>query len=148
MIHDTLKNAALYSSIHPLFAQAFDYLNATDIAALPIGKIELQGPDLVLMVVEMKGKELNEALMESHNKFIDIHIPIGASETMGWITRANTNKITVAYDSENDFTLYDDEARYFIKVQPYEFAIFFPQDAHQPGIGQGIYKKIIIKVKL
>ena len=147
MIHDTLANAAKYYSIHPLFQTVFDYLNTQEIASLAVGKTELQGTDLFISVVEMNGKKLDDALMETHDVYADIHIPIGASETIGWIARSKTSKISVAYDAEKDLTFYDDEASYFLKVQPYEFVVFLPEDAHQPGIGEGTYKKIIIKLK-
>ena len=34
----------------------------------------------------------------------------------------------------------------FLFVKPFEFAVFFPTDGHQPGIATGEYKKIIVKV--
>jgi YhcH/YjgK/YiaL family protein len=148
MIHDTLENAAKYCTIHPLFEKAFNFLNSQEIESLAIGKTKLEGDDLVINVVDMHGKKTDDALMETHDQFIDIHIPIGGTETMGWISRSKTKKISVTYDSDKDLTFYNDEASYFMTVQPYEFAIFFPEDGHQPGIGEGIYKKIIIKVKL
>ena len=37
MIIDTLTNASKYTGLHPLFAQAFDYIKQNDIANLPDG---------------------------------------------------------------------------------------------------------------
>jgi beta-galactosidase beta subunit len=34
-----------------------------------------------------------------------------------------------------------------LKVQLGEFAIFFPEDGHQPGIGEGTFRKIIVKIR-
>lgn len=53
MILDTLKNSDKYCSVHPRFKKAFDYLKNTDLVALPAGKIELEGADLVINVVEI-----------------------------------------------------------------------------------------------
>ena len=41
MIIDTLANAPKYSSLHPLFAKAFDYIKQNDIANLPDGVSEI-----------------------------------------------------------------------------------------------------------
>jgi beta-galactosidase beta subunit len=41
-----------------------------------------------------------------------------------------------------------DKATSFLNVQPYEFVVFLPEDAHQPGIGTGQYRKIIVKVRV
>lgn len=146
MILDSLKNIELYASIHPRFKQAFDFLQSTDLDALSIGKIELNGSELFANVVEIIGKTAEEAKMETHNRYIDIQVPITAAETMGWIAVNKLTQTTQAYNPEKDVAFFADKASNFILVQPYEFAIFFPEDAHQPGIAIGQHKKVIVKV--
>ncbi len=146
MILDTLKNAGLYESIHPRFKKAFDFLLNTDLNALPFGKIELEGSDLFVNVVEVVGKSADDAKMETHECYIDIQVPVTAVETMGWIAVDNLLEPTESYNSTKDVAFFADKASNFICVQPNEFAIFFPQDAHQPGIAAGQHKKVIVKV--
>ena len=146
MILDTLQNSGLYESIHPRFKQAFDFLHKTDLVALPLGKIELDGKNLFVNVVEITGKTAEEAILETHNRYIDIQVPVSAAETMGWIAVANLKFATEAYNDEKDVAFFADKATNFILVQPSEFAIFFPEDGHQPGITDGIVKKLIVKV--
>ena len=148
MILDSLKNGQKYASVHPRFKKAFDYLQSVDLAALPTGKIELEGTDLVVNVVDITGKTEAAAKMETHNNFIDIQIPIGAVETMGWIAGSNMQEVTDAYNADKDVTFYADKATVFVNVQPYEFVIFFPEDGHQPCISEGTYRKIIVKVRV
>ena len=69
MILDTLEHAELYTSIHTLFKKAFDFLCNTDLKELALGKIELQGSDLVVTVVEIDGKTADVARMETHNRY-------------------------------------------------------------------------------
>jgi len=90
MILDTVKNGEKYASVHPLFKKAFNYLQSVDLAALPVSQIELQGSDLVVNVVDITGKKPEDARMETHNNFIDIQVPVGAAETMGWIAGEKT----------------------------------------------------------
>lgn len=148
MILDSIKNSGKYISAHPLFKQAFDFLNANDLATLPLGKTELKGSDLFINVVDITGKTENAAKMETHNNYIDIQIPVGNSERMGWKSLTALSQVTEAYNSDKDITFYADKATCMIDVQPYQFAIFFPEDGHQPGISEGTYRKIIVKVRV
>jgi YhcH/YjgK/YiaL family protein len=146
MILDSLLNAGLYESIHPRFKQAFNFLRTTDLTNLPVGKIEIDGQDLFANVVEMTGKTADTARLETHNKYIDIQVPVSAVETMGWIAGVDLKEITEPYNSEKDISFFGDKATNFILVQPSQFAVFFPEDGHQPGICDGSLRKIIIKV--
>ena len=146
MILDSLANAGLYESVHPRFKKAFEYLRSTDLKALPVGKIELEGTSLVVLVVDHEGKTPEQSRMETHQKFIDIQMPIGANETMGWVATDKLIAPTDAYNPDKDVAFFADKASNFVLVQPYQFAVFFPTDAHQPGIGAGTYRKIIVKV--
>ncbi len=146
MILDSLENAGLYESIHPRFKQAFDFLRSTDLVSLPLGKVELDGKNLFVNVVDAAGKTPDVAKMETHNKYIDIQVPVTGIETMGWIAGDKLKEITEPYNADKDITFFADKASNFIVVQPLEFAVFFPQDGHQPQLFEGTIKKIIVKV--
>ncbi|MEI6752637.1 MAG: YhcH/YjgK/YiaL family protein [Paludibacter sp.] len=146
MILDELKNAAQYESVHPRFKKAFEFLLKTDLETFPLGKTEIDGLDLFVNVQEIVGKSAEEAIMETHKKYIDIQVPITAPETMGWIAVNNLKETTQEYNPEKDVAFFADKATSFVNVQPRQFAIFFPEDAHQPGIAQGKHKKVIVKV--
>ncbi len=148
MILDSLKNSEKYNSVHPRFKKAFDFLNSNDLAALSTGKIELEGADLVINVVDITGKTEDVAKMETHNNFIDIQVPVGKAERMGWKAGADLTEVTDPYNSEKDLSFFADKATSFVDVQPMQFAVFFPEDGHQPGIAEGTYRKIIVKVRV
>ena len=146
MILDSLLNSGLYESIHPRFKQAFNFLRDTDLTTLPLGRIEIDGSSLFANVAEITGKTADTAKLETHNNYIDIQVPVSATETMGWIAGFDLKDITEPYNSEKDISFYADKATNFIQVQPSQFTIFFPEDGHQPGICDGPLRKIIIKV--
>lgn len=148
MILDSLENGSKYETVHPKFKLAFDFLRNNDLMALPIGKIELDSINVIVIVTDLIGKTSDEAIMETHKKHIDIQIPIGAPETMGWKAGNTLKKPTSEYNSEKDVTFFGDKASSFIQIQPFEFAIFFPEDGHQPGIAIGSHRKIIVKIFL
>ena len=47
-----------------------------------------------------------------------------------------------------DIAFFDDEATSYITLRPSECVVFFPEDAHAPGIAQGVLRKAVIKVKI
>ncbi len=146
MILDSLKNTAAAEKLHPLFKQAFDYIKANDLSQVAPGKIELDGANLFISVAEITGKTQEAAKMETHNKYIDIQIPIVGVETMGWLAGENCKNPIDGYNAEKDITFFTDKPSTYVQVQPGEFAIFFPEDGHAPAIGEGFIKKLIVKV--
>jgi YhcH/YjgK/YiaL family protein len=148
MILDSLKNSAKYDSLHPRFKAAFDYVKSTDFSKLEPGKIEIDGDNLFISFAAGKFKTPDEAKMETHNAYIDIQIPFTSVEIMGYIPAVDLKEPMDAYNPEKDITFFADKATSFARVVPGQFAIFFPEDGHQPGIGEGEFRKIIVKVKI
>ncbi|MDE5676284.1 YhcH/YjgK/YiaL family protein [Phocaeicola sp.] len=144
MVADRLENLEKYASIHPLFAKAMEYLKTTDLNAQELGKVKLQGDDLVVNFSQTKPKTKEEAILETHNQFIDIQIPLSGVEVMGYTPREELPE--TSYDPNNDISFYSGLADSYISVKPGMFAIFFPQDAHAPGISPDGVKKVIVKV--
>ena len=63
----------------------------------------------------------------------------------------NSNELkepTAPYNPEKDITFFADKPTTYVDVQPGEFAIFFPEDGHAPGIAEGNFRKVIVKVKI
>ena len=52
LIYDLLSNSAIYAGITLRLKMAFDYLSATDLAALPVGRIDLDGSRVYVLVQE------------------------------------------------------------------------------------------------
>ena len=144
MILDTLDNLEKYASLNPLFAQAIEYLKKTDLNALEVGKVKLQGDDLVVNIAQTSPKAKEAAKLETHNKFIDIQIPLSGNEVMGYTPG---NDLPAAeYNAEKDITFFEGLAESYFTVKPGMFANFFPQDGHATGITDTGVKKIIGKV--
>ena len=134
MVVDRLENLEKYASLNPLFAKAMEYLKATD----------LNAQDLVVNFSQTKPKTKEEAKLETHNQFIDIQIPLSGVEVMGYTAREDLPEAD--YDADKDISFYPGLAESYIPVKPGMFAIFFPQDAHAPGVSPDGVKKVIVKV--
>lgn len=109
MILNSLKDSASIESLHPLFKKAFDYIKATDFSKVPAGKIVLDGDNLYISVAEPTGKTKETARMETHDKYIDIQMPLTAVETMGWKATNELKEPTAPYNPEKDITFFADK---------------------------------------
>ena len=144
MILDRLENSDCYRSLHPLFGKIFDYLKQTDIRTLKVGRIDF--PDgFYINVDEVSLRPQEEALLEVHDRYIDIQLPITQSEVIGWKSRLACHSLKSSLE-ERDISFFSDSADSFFRLEPGSFAIFFPQDAHAPIIGQGMTRKVVVKV--
>lgn len=148
MILDSLKNSEAYEKLHPLFKEAFDYLKSVDFSKAEVGKIELKGKDLFVMVSDSDMKTEADAKMEAHNKYIDIQLPINKPETYGWKARAELKEEQGSFNEEKDIQFFYDKSTTLVTAIPGDFAVFFPQDGHAPCIGEGQIRKVVVKIKL
>lgn len=148
MILDSLNNTEKVERLHPLFKKAFDYIKATDFSKLEDGKYELEGSRLFISVVTLTGKDEKEAAVETHKKYIDIQLPLLEVEKIGWKPGCELQEVSIPYDEEKDIAFYVDRPTAYTKIYPGQFAVYFPEDGHAPGIGEGSIRKMIVKVQV
>lgn len=148
MIIDTISNAPRYFSVHPLFEKAFHYIGQADLANAPDGKLDIsEGLKAIFSQAAGKTAEASLAKFECHNRHIDIQLCISGKERIGWKPREKCVQPNGDYNEEKDVQLYHDGADTFFELTDGQFAIFFPEDVHAPMIGDGVIKKLVIKVK-
>jgi biofilm protein TabA len=149
MIIDTITNASKYSSLHPLFAKAFDYIKQNDIANLPDGVFEIsEGLKLIVNTASGKTAEASLAKFECHDKNIDIQVCVNGLETIAWKPREKCLTQNGAYNPEKDVRFFSDTPDMSFQLTDGQFAIFYPEDVHAPMIGDGEIKKLVFKVKI
>lgn len=144
MIKDRLSNSYLYANMHPLFAEAFSYLHTVQPDNLHTGELELKGRDVFAIRSTAQGKE--HGLLESHKKYIDIQYLVAGSEWCGWKSTPLCKEPAGDFDTAKDIVFYNDSFQQTVELEPGEFVIFFPEDAHAPMLGEGEITKVIIKV--
>jgi YhcH/YjgK/YiaL family protein len=149
MIIDSLENSEKYNSVHPLFAQAFEYIKTQDLMTLEDGKYEVA--DGIKAIMSSKnGKTEAESLekFECHQKAIDIQFCISGTETIGWKPISKCHTFKAEYNSEKDVTFYNEKPDMYFQLTDNQFGIFFPEDVHAPMIGEGMIKKLVLKIKI
>ena len=124
-----------------------EFIQQHNLNALEPGKYEIEGKDLFVNIQMAKGRTPEVAVIETHNKMIDIQIPLSDAETFGYTQRDLLPD--AEYNEEKDITKIPDlAADSYLTCQPGMMAIFFPQDGHAPCIaGVPEIKKAIFKVK-
>ena len=145
MIIDSLNNSVGIEGLHPLFKRAFDYLKSLDFSLLEEGRKQVEEDDIICIVSTIEGKETTP--LETHREYIDIQLPVSVPETYGWKPLRELADLSASYDPEKDISFYKDVPDAYYKVSPGNFAVFFPEDAHAPGIGNGTIKKIVLKIR-
>ena len=131
--------------------KAFKFFVNNDLAKLETKRYEIDGDNLFATVSEYLSKNEETTNFEAHRKYIDIQYVIAGKEIMNIAPLKSVSEIIKTYDSTKDIE--------FVKVgkivkyvaTPTNFFIFFPGDAHRPGLKDSVnspVRKIVIKVKV
>jgi len=146
MILDVLENAHRYGALNEGFAKAFEFLSRPDLQDLPVGKYEIDGDRLYAMVAKEPGRKKEDALLEIHEKYIDIQFILAGTDTMGWKPKSLCKQPTEEYDQNRDIQFFADKPDAWLATESGAFAIFFPEDAHMPLISSGPIHKVVVKI--
>ena len=149
MIIDTLNNGSKYTSLHPLFATAFDFMKENDLTNLADGVIEIQeGLKVIVSNGNGKTRETSLQKFECHDKNIDIQVCVNGVETIAWKPREKCESPNGDYNPEKDVRFFNDTPDMDFQLTNNQFVIFYPTDVHAPMIGEGAIKKLVFKVKI
>ena len=146
MILDVLENAHHYLPLHNGFAEAFEFLMRSDLKEQPVGKYEIDGERVYGIVSKDPGRKKEDALLETHEKYIDIQFILAGTDDMGWKSKSSCKYPSEDYDQQNDIQFFADEPDAWLSTGSGGFAVFFPEDAHMPLISLGQIHKVVVKV--
>lgn len=125
---------------------ALDFLTQKNLNELPAGRYELTENGTYANVQEYVPDTLTD--FEAHKKYVDIQYVISGKEFIEYVD-ASDLKPTIPYDGNKDVRFYDSD-NYAKKLADSSLVfIFFPNDAHKPGINAGqndTVKKVVIKI--
>jgi YhcH/YjgK/YiaL family protein len=147
VIFDTLDNARLYFGCGTRIEKGLRFLAETDLAALPMGKLQIDGADVYAMVQEYDSKPRDQGKWEAHRKFIDIQYIAAGIERMGFAQLARVKP--GPYNEEKDMLTADGQGDW-VTTPAGTFVIFHPQDVHMPGMAidnPSRVRKVVVKVR-
>lgn len=149
MILDSWRNRSYYVNVHPLFGEAFTYIEECLKGTVTTGTYRIKGQDILAKVQEYKSRI--EGQLEVHDKYIDIQFIVEGNERIEYVEREGL-EMSVEYNEEDDVLfLKDTENIMNLFLKEGEFAVFFPSDAHKAAMSIDYpekVKKIVLKVKI
>ncbi len=146
MIIDHLRNWEQYTMTNPHLKEAFSFLKQQGIALLAPGKHFINND---MFAVVLKGELLTkeQANLEGHKKFLDLHVTLAGQDTIGLKAEHLCNELA-SYQEKDDVVFFTDAPETWHEIPESHFALCFPGDAHAPTIGEGKIHKVIVKVPL
>lgn len=147
IIYYELEKQSKYKHLSYRFEKAFEFLENTDIDALPVGKHFIDEENIFVSVSEYFTKD--EGFLEGHKEYIDIQLITKGSEMIGY-AKLDDQKLKSSYDQAKDIAFYYGDCEYLTLI-PGDLTVFFPEDLHMPGIKNGEIeevRKIVVKIKV
>lgn len=130
--------------------KAFEFLSSGDLKTIEAGRYELEGSDLFVNVSEYVTKNMEEVQYEAHRRYADIQYLAFGEEQIG-VAPLKSKSLTVPYDSLKDVAFLAAGDSAFRQATAENFFIFFPGDAHRPGVKvneNDSVRKIVVKVRI
>lgn len=150
MILDTLPNLALYSELSPRLSAAAVFLASNNLAALPAGRVEIDGDDVFANVSDYDTHDPAPDRFEAHRNYVDLQIVVSGAERVLMAPRTPCLEVAQPYDEARDieFVRAGGES---IPLYAGQFLVIFPHEAHQPGChpasGTSRVRKIVVKMR-
>jgi biofilm protein TabA len=129
--------------------KAFMFFKDNDLESLDLKRYDIDGDSLFAIVSEYRTKDPDTAEFEAHRKYIDIQYVISGKEIINIAPISTVKKILSPYNAEKDIEFVTVEKETDHLATPDKFFIFFPGDAHRPGIkdeANSNVRKIVLKV--
>ena len=147
MIISHLRYAPKYYGLHPRIQAACEFLMTADLNRAP-GPVVIDGKNVIALFQEYDTQAPDVAPWETHDYHFDIQYLVAGEENIGYAKRENVTP-TQPYNAKDDYDLIKPIDGNYVTLKEDYFAIFFPEDAHQPRVicGKSMpVKKICIKV--
>ena len=150
MIADTLDQIYRYQTLSPRFPAAFEFLKKLP-ADIALGRHDIDGDNCYALVQTYSTKPMAQAKFEAHRKYIDIQYLQTGRESLLWSPLSALTQVTQPYVEEKDVAFFATPPQVTpVNLRAGDFAIFFPEDGHAPGMecaGSTEVRKIVIKVR-
>ncbi len=148
MISGSINDVNKYDMDAPAFKTAFAFLRRNDLAELPEGWVELEH-GVRASVQHYTTAPARELKFETHERYFDIQFIVKGEEWLGCVSRAGMS-VETPYNAVNDVTFYKTpQVSGGVYLRAGEYAVFAPEDAHQPrciGLEATPVIKIVVKV--
>lgn len=153
MIYDQICKASRYANTNKNIKTALDFImEHQNDEKLEDGRYELVPDEVIIHVLSKNTVPADEAEMEIHKKYMDIHYMIEGSERCGITPMTPELERMIPYDPETDNGFFQCDNTFEVTVNPGEFYAVWPMEPHRPlcnAAGKSIpVRKMICKVNV
>lgn len=152
MIADKLENSALYAGLVPGMREAFEWLASVQADPPEDGRHGIDSDRVFAVVSTYATARKALKFLEGHYRYLDIQFIARGGPEAVYYCPADRTAVTEDYDPQADLVKYDSrDAHSAVVLEPGDFAVFFPGDAHMPGVCHGEsaeVQKIVVKVRM
>lgn len=136
-------------SLHPQMREAFEWIREHFATAHSEGlrRHVISEGELFINIDTAQGVKRTEQMVEVHREYIDLHIPVNTSETIGYILIEDCTNPIAEFDTQRDFQKFDCQAKSYVKVDVGEFCMMMPGEGHAPLIAEGEIRKFCVKIR-
>ena len=109
MLTTNILLAEKYDYLSEKFKKAFTFLRDTDLAALPVGNVPIDGNEVYANVQSYSTMDAADCPFESHKEYFDVQYVVEGEECFGYEPVENLIP-SVEYDAEKDLIFYQEPA--------------------------------------
>ena len=144
---DGAERAKLISQ-NPLFAELFAFFDNHPIELLKNfeGKVDLVPEKLFVKFSHCNLKDVKDARLEAHDKYIDLQLVIDGGERIGVRRRADCLLPTEDRLANDDVIFYGDAYSEYVSLSAGDYVVLPPSVAHAPCIGSAKEIKCVAKI--
>jgi YhcH/YjgK/YiaL family protein len=150
MIFDMMEKSGFYFPTGSLFLVGIEFIKKVLRENPADGRHELGG-GVYTTIQTYRTAQPDGKLPESHKKYADIQTLISGSEIIGWLP-VDGLEIEKQYDDQKDIVFYKSvSGETPLLHRPGLFSVFFPGDAHKPGMtvtAPEEVRKVVVKIPL
>ena len=89
MLTSNLKVVEKYDYLTEKFRRGYEFLRTTDLKALAVGRVDIDGDDIYASVQEYTSLKADTCKFEAHNRYFDIQYVVEGEEQFGYAKREN-----------------------------------------------------------
>lgn len=151
MIRALLEHAERYYVLGEGVRMALEYIRETDLLSLAPGRYPIDGDRVFALIQEPTTQSRDRAPFENHKRHADLQTTLRGVEYVGYCP---IGKLTPKgdYDVESDVQLYSGEGDLLMRNDAGKsFALFYPEDGHQPYVTLGDpapIKKVVVRIRI
>ena len=140
-----------YDYLEEKFKKGYEFLQNTDLMALPLGRVDIDGDEVFASVQEYTTMPADTCKYEAHNLYFDIQYVVEGREQFGCTARAGLLE-EAPYNEGDDIVFFQEpEQGGTILLKAGDCAVVAPEDAHKPRCIAGSpckVRKIVVKVRV